>query len=98
MKQDDIDIMMSEIDRKCKLPKHWEEFIEKDSKNHNLIIKNPKTKELYCTNCKNHFVDKLAKVCDHVICPHCNKKYIGINITYIDFLRIILHIPIIKKD
>ena len=32
MKQEVIDELMNKIDRKCKLPKHWEEFIEKNAK------------------------------------------------------------------
>lgn len=35
MKQEEIDIMMKKIDRKCKLPKYWNDFILKKS---DLII------------------------------------------------------------
>lgn len=81
MKQEKIDKLMNEIDRKCKLPKHWNKFIEKYSERHRLIIKDSKEKNLYCTNCKNYFVDKSVKVRDYIECPHCNKQseVLGIN-------------------
>ena len=81
MKQKKIDELMHEIDKKCKLPKHWDEFIDENSKRHQLIIKNTKAKNLYCTNCGKYFVDKSVKVRDYVQCPHCHKKFgvYGIN-------------------
>ena len=44
MNQEEIDILMKKIDKKCKLPKNWDKFIEKHSSNHYLIIKDNKTK------------------------------------------------------
>ena len=58
MKQEEIDELMSKIDRKCKLPKHWDEFIKENSKGHHLIIKDKAKKKLYCTNCNKYFTDK----------------------------------------
>lgn len=29
MKQEKVDELMEQIDKRCKLPKHWEEFIKK---------------------------------------------------------------------
>lgn len=74
MKQEKIDKLMNEIDKKCKLPKHWEEFITNNSKNHHLIIKDSKEKKLYCTNCNKYFIDKTVKVRDYIECPHCHTK------------------------
>ena len=33
MKQEKIDELMNKIDKNCKFPKHWEEFIEENSDN-----------------------------------------------------------------
>ncbi len=81
MKQEKIDELMNEIDKNCKLPKYWNDFIEQNSEKHRLIIKDSKEKNLYCTNCKKTFVDKSIKVKDYIACPHCNKKseVFGIN-------------------
>lgn len=76
MKQNDIDKLMDEIDRKCKLPKHWDKFIEKNSNSHHLIIKNRKNKELYCTNCNKTFTNNNVKVREYIECPHCHAKSI----------------------
>ena len=75
MKQEEVDSLMNAIDRKCNFPKHWEEFIKKQTKSHNLIIKDSKTKELYCTHCRKTFNDKTAKVRDYIECPNCNETY-----------------------
>jgi len=74
MKQEDIDILMGKIDKRCKLPKHWDEFIKKQTKSHHIIIKDRKNKELYCTNCKNSFINRTIKVKDYVGCPNCKQK------------------------
>lgn len=73
MKQEKIDELMQKIDKKCKLPKHWEEFIQEKSKRHHLIIKDKETKQLYCTNCHNYYTDKSVKVRDYVKCPNCHQ-------------------------
>ena len=39
MKQEEIDKLMLKIDKKCKFPKYWENFINENSKTHHLIIK-----------------------------------------------------------
>lgn len=81
MNQEEIDILMKKIDKKCKLPKNWDKFIEKHSSNHYLIIKDNKTKELFCTNCEKTFNDKTVKVGNYIVCPHCKKesKVYGVN-------------------
>lgn len=81
MKQEEIDKLMEQIDKKCKLPKHWEKFIDKNTKTHHLIIKDSKNKNLYCTNCNKYFVNKTIKVRDYIECPHChaNSSVYGMN-------------------
>ena len=75
MKQDDIDNMMKNIDRKCKLPKHWDKFIEEQTKNHNYIVKNCSEKTLYCTNCQHTFYQSKYNIGTFQTCPNCNNKY-----------------------
>lgn len=82
MKQEEIDKLMNEIDRKCKLPKHWDEFIEENSKRHNLIIKDKNVKNLYCTNCNKYFVNNDIKVRDYIECPHCHTMSIAYGMNY----------------
>lgn len=82
MKQEKIDELMLKIDKKCKLPKHWEEFIKKNSKGHHLIIKDKEKKKLYCSNCNRYFIDKTIKVRDYVECPHCHQMSCVYGINY----------------
>ena len=74
MKQEKIDELMNKIDRKCKFPKHWDEFIKENSKEHHIIIKDKEKKKLYCSYCNRYFTDEKIKVRDYVECPHCHKK------------------------
>ena len=74
MKQEEVDKLMLKIDKKCKLPKYWDNFINENSKTHHLIIKDKEKKKLYCTNCNKYFIDKTIKVRDYVECPNCHKK------------------------
>lgn len=82
MKQEEIDALMQKIDKKCKLPKHWEKFIKENSKRHHLIIKDKEKKKLYCSNCCRYFIDKTIKVRDYVECPHCHQKSCVYGINY----------------
>lgn len=82
MKQEKIDELMLEIDKKCKLPKHWDEFIKENSKTHHIIIKDKEKKKLYCTNCNRYFTNKTIKVRDYVECPHCHKMSCVYGINY----------------
>ena len=75
MKQDDIDDMMRDIDRKCKLPKNWNKFIEEQSRDHNYIIKNCSEKTLYCTNCYHTFYKNKYNIGSIQTCPNCNNRY-----------------------
>ncbi len=74
MKQEEIDTMMDEINKKCKLPKHWNEFIKKQTEMCHYIIKDTKLKECYCTNCQHSFYDKKVKISDYFKCPNCKKE------------------------
>ena len=82
MKQEEIDALMLKIDRKCKFPKYWDEFIKENSKNHHLIIKDKEKKKLYCSNCNRYFTDKIIKVRDYIECPHCHKMSCVYGINY----------------
>lgn len=73
MKQEEIDILMSKIDKKCRFPKNWDKFIEKNANGHRLIIKDKETNELYCTHCNQTFIDTSVKVRDYIKCPHCRE-------------------------
>lgn len=76
MKQEEIDKIMRIVDKRCRLPKNWEEFIEKNSSTHHIFIKDKKTKELYCTHCNKTFNDTTVKVRDYIKCPYCNQEAI----------------------
>ena len=82
MKQEKIDELMLKIDKKCKLPKYWQQFIKENSQKHHLIIKDKEKKKLYCSNCNRYFTDKTIKVNDYVECPHCHKKSSVYGINY----------------
>lgn len=75
MKQEEIDELMNEIDRKCKLPKHWNEFINKQTQNFHYIIKDVKQRECYCTNCQHTFYDTKVRIADYFTCPNCKKIF-----------------------
>lgn len=74
MKQEEIDNMMEQIDKKCRLPKHWNEFINKETQKFHYIIKDVKQKECYCTNCQHTFYDSKIRVANYFICPNCNNE------------------------
>lgn len=74
MKQEDIDVIMQEIDRKCKLPKYWNDFINKQTKDFHYIIKDIKQKECYCTNCQHNFYDTKVRISNYFKCPNCKKE------------------------
>ncbi len=66
--------ILEKIDQKTYLPNGWDEFVEKNAKYHNLIIKSSKNK-CYCTNCHTNFVSK-KKVNEETKCPNCKHKYL----------------------
>ena len=100
MKEEEIDALMEKIDRRCKLPKHWEEFIEKNSKEHRIIIKDRTQKNLYCTNCNNYFIDKTIKVRDYAKCPNCQEEYkvYGMNYNRKSFEQSIILVQRLNKQ
>lgn len=100
MKQDEIDKLMKKIDKCCKLPKHWNDFIEKQSKEHHIIIKDTANKEFYCTNCKNTFYNKEMKVKDYSECPNCKIKSVvyGINYSRTSFEKSVILVQRMNKQ
>ena len=66
--------ILSQIDNYSSLPKGWNEFVDKQAKYHNLVIKSKKN-QCYCTNCKNTFISR-NKVNQEVKCPNCHNKYL----------------------
>lgn len=74
MTDEEIKILMNKIDKRCKMPKYWNEFIDKQTKNDNIFIKNIKTKEIYCTYCKKTFKSKNVNVGQIYTCPHCKNN------------------------
>lgn len=90
MKQDEIDSMMLKINNRCKFPKYWNDFIERETQNHNYIIKNTKQKSCLCTNCHHTFYDKKVKIKSLAKCPNCGKTY--------SVASIATYIPSFKKS
>ena len=82
MKQEEVEKLMLKIDKKCKLPKYWDNFIKENIKAHHLIIKDKKNKKLYCTNCQRYFTDKTVKVHDYIQCPNCHQMSCVYGINY----------------
>ena len=76
MKQEKIDDIMQKIDKKCKLPKHWDDFIKKHYRKHNIIIKDTKNKEFFCTNCNHIFNNQKFNVGKIEKCPNCKGNFI----------------------
>lgn len=66
--------ILRQMDNYSNLPKGWDEFVDKQAKYHNLIIKSKKN-QCYCTNCKNTFISK-KQVNQEVKCPNCHYKYL----------------------
>lgn len=64
--------MLNKMDYMNYFPKKWDEFVNKQELEQNLIIK--KGKECVCTNCKHIFkCDK--KVNEQAKCPNCKNTY-----------------------
>lgn len=74
-----------ELDYNSSFPKGWDEFIKKQEKYHNLIIKSGKN-QCHCTNCNHNFISK-KKIKEEVKCPNCHNKYLikRSNLKYFDF-------------
>ena len=75
MKQEEIDILMEKINRKCKFPKHWNSFIEKQTLGHNYLIKDVENKTITCTHCNHTFYDSKYRIRDYKECPNCKNKF-----------------------
>ena len=77
--------ILRQLDYYSELPKGWNEFIKKQEKYHNLIIKSSKNK-CFCTNCHHHFISN-KKIKEEVKCPNCHNKYLikRSNLRYYEF-------------
>lgn len=87
--------ILSHLDYYSKLPNGWDEFVDKQKKYHNLIIKSSKNK-CHCTNCNHDFIST-KKVNEEVKCPNCHNKYLikRSNLRYYefkDYLSILEHV------
>lgn len=73
------------LDYYSELPNGWNEFVNKQEKYHNLIIKSSKNK-FHCTNCNHEFIST-KKVNEKAKCPNCNNKYLvkRSNLRYYEF-------------
>ncbi len=77
--------MFEYLDYNTDLPKGWNEFVKKQEKKQNLIIKSSKNR-CHCTNCNHDFFSK-KKVKEYTKCPYCKNKYLikRSNLKYYDF-------------
>lgn len=77
--------ILRRLDYYSELPKGWNEFINKQKKLHNLVIKSSKN-NCFCTNCHHHFISN-KKVKEEVKCPNCHNKYLikRSNLKYYEF-------------
>lgn len=100
MKQDDVDVMMDKINKRCRFPKHWNEFIEKETEKYNYIIKDTKNKNLYCTKCHHNFYNTKYKINNFEECPSCNNSFriVSINRYFQSFCKSVLLIQKINKE
>ena len=66
--------ILRRIDEEFILPNGWDEFVKKQAKSHNLIIKSSKCR-CFCTNCKREFVSN-KRINEYEKCPQCHNKYL----------------------
>lgn len=71
MTKEKLETLMKKIDNK-KTPKHWFSFVEKNVRDHNIILKYGK--RAFCTHCQRYF-DEKVKVYEWEKCPYCKKEY-----------------------
>lgn len=72
MNKIELELFMKKVDKKH-LPKKWDDFVNKITREHNVIYKNKAV--CICTNCNNKFDAGKIKIGDLAICPHCKNKY-----------------------
>lgn len=74
-----------QLDYHSSMPKGWNEFVDKQAKFQNLIIKSSKG-NCHCTNCNHSFIST-KKVNEEVKCPNCHNKYLikRSNLKYYEF-------------
>lgn len=66
--------ILRNLDYYSGFPNGWNEFVKKQEKYHNLIIKSSKNK-CFCTNCNHEFISN-KRVNGKVKCPNCRNKYL----------------------
>lgn len=100
MNQEEIDTFMKKIDKKCKFPKYWNDFIIKQSRDYNIIIKDSKNKEFFCTNCNTTFNDSNSKIGNFIECPNCNEEFkvYGSNYTQKSFIKSVVLLQRMDKQ
>lgn len=73
------------LDNRITFPNGWNEFVNKQAKYHNLIIKYSNN-NCFCTNCRQNFISK-KKVNQKTKCPNCHNIYLikRSNLRYYEF-------------
>ena len=73
MNKEKLKVFMKEVD-KTKKPKHWRKFINKNTEDHNIIIKYGK--RAFCTHCQKYF-DEDVKIHSYekTQCKWCGNKF-----------------------
>lgn len=66
--------ILEKLDNRMSFPNGWNEFVNKQAKYQNLIIKSSNNKCL-CTNCRQSFISK-NKINQKTRCPNCHNKYL----------------------
>lgn len=81
--------ILEKIDKKSKLPKDWNKFVEKQCKRNNLIIKGKGI--CTCTYCNAKFKSN-KKVNQYEKCPNCKNEYLikRSDLSYMNFIPISL--------
>lgn len=77
--------ILHDLDYYSDLPNGWDEFVNKQAKFHNLIIKSSKNK-CHCTGCNYDFIST-KKINEETKCPNCHNKYLikRSNLRYYEF-------------
>lgn len=73
------------LDNRITFPNGWNEFVKKQAKYQNLIIKYSNN-NCFCTNCRQNFISK-KKVNQKTKCPNCHNIYLikRSNLRYYEF-------------
>lgn len=79
-----LSLLIYKMQKDFKFPTKWDEFINKESKSHNLLIKH--VGKCYCTHCHLEFKSS-KKINNYDICPYCKQKLLikNFNLMYFTF-------------